>query len=98
MSFLDSRDALASQGIGKSLPRREDARLLTGGGQYASDFSLPRQACAYVVRSPHAHARIRSIKAAAAQAAPGVIAILSGGDAAADGLHAIPHNPVPTNP
>ena len=46
MSFLSSREALAPQGIGKSVPRREDARLLTGRGRYADDFSLPGQAYA----------------------------------------------------
>ena len=98
MSFLTSREHLAPQGIGKSVPRREDARLLTGGGQYAADVSLPGQAYAYLVRSPHAHARIVRIDAAQAIGAPGVLAVLTGGDAAADGLHPIPHSPVPTNP
>ena len=58
MSFLTSRESHAPHGIGKSIPRREDARLLTGAGQYASDFSLPGQLHAYLVRSPHAHAKI----------------------------------------
>src|SRR5438132_11379837 len=58
MSFLNSREALSPRGIGKSVPRREDARLLTGNGRYAADFSLPGQAYAYLVRSPHAHAKI----------------------------------------
>ena len=40
MSFLDSREVLAPSGIGKSVPRREDARLLTGRGRYAADFNL----------------------------------------------------------
>ena len=58
MSFLSSREALAPEGIGKSVPRREDARLLTGRGRYADDFSHPGQAYAFLVRSPHAHASI----------------------------------------
>ena len=58
MSFLDSREKSAPSGIGKSVARREDARLLTGRGQYAADFHLPGQAFAYVLRSPHAHAKI----------------------------------------
>ena len=61
MSFLTSREKLSPQGIGKSIPRREDARLLTGRGQYADDISLPGQAHAYLVRSPHAHASILKI-------------------------------------
>ncbi len=98
MSFLDSRESLAPRGIGKSLPRREDARLLTGGGQYAADVSLPGETYAALVRSPHAHARIAGVDVAAANASPGVLAVLTGGDAAADGLRPIPHSPVPTNP
>ena len=98
MSFLDSREALAPQGIGKSVPRREDIRLLTGRGRYAADFSLPGQVHACILRSPHAHATIVGIDAAAALAAPGVLAVLTGGDAAEDGLRPIPHSPVPTNP
>lgn len=98
MSFLESREALAPQGIGKSVPRREDARLLTGRGRYADDFSLPDQVYAHVLRSPHAHARIAGIEVTAALAAPGVLAVLTGADAVADGIGPIPHSPVPTNP
>jgi hypothetical protein len=65
MSFLDSREQLSPQGIGKSVPRREDARLLMGRGRYANDFSLPGQAYAYILRSPHAHARIAGIDVSA---------------------------------
>jgi aerobic carbon-monoxide dehydrogenase large subunit len=98
MSFLTSREKLAPQGIGKSVPRREDARLLTGGGRYANDFSLPGQAYAYFVRSPHAHALIVKIDTAQASGGPGVLAVLTGNDATGDGLRPIPHRPVPTNP
>jgi carbon-monoxide dehydrogenase large subunit len=98
MSFLTSRECLAPHGIGKSVPRREDARLLTGAGQYADDFNLPGQAYAYLVRSPHPHARILKTDVAQAVGGPGVIAVLTGSDAAADGLKPIPHSPVPTNP
>jgi carbon-monoxide dehydrogenase large subunit len=98
MSFLTSRASVSEFGIGKSVPRREDPRLLTGRGSYASDFSLPDQVHGYVVRSPHAHAEIVAIDPAAALAAPGVLAVLTGSDAAADGLRPIPHSPVPANP
>jgi carbon-monoxide dehydrogenase large subunit len=98
MSFLDSREAFAPSGVGKSVPRREDARLLTGRGRYAADFNLPGQCFAYVLRSPHAHAKIDAIDAAPASGAPGVFAVLSGMDAVADGIGPIPHSPVPTNP
>jgi carbon-monoxide dehydrogenase large subunit len=98
MSFLTSREQSAPQGIGKSVRRREDARLLTGTGRFADDMNLPGQAYAYLVRSPHAHARIESIDVGPAAGAPGVIAVLTGSEAAKDGLHPIPHRPVPTNP
>ncbi len=98
MSFLNSRTRSAPQGFGKPVRRREDLRLLTGKGCYSDDFNLPGQAYACMVRSPHAHARLRHIDGAGAMKVPGVIAVLTGGDAAADGLRAIPHHPVPTNP
>ena len=98
MSFLDSREASAPSGIGKSLARREDARLLTGRGQYAADFNLPGQVFAYILRSPHAYAKIVAIDPAPATGAPGVLAVLIGADAVADGIGPIPHSPVPTNP
>jgi aerobic carbon-monoxide dehydrogenase large subunit len=98
MSFLDSREASAPSGIGKPVPRREDARLLTGRGQYAADFNLPGQAFAYVLRSPHAHAKIVDIDLASATGARGALAVLIGTDALADGIGPIPHNPVPANP
>jgi carbon-monoxide dehydrogenase large subunit len=98
MSFLTSRDSHAPRGIGKSMLRREDAALLTGAGQYADDFRLPGQVYLYLLRSPHAHAKIVKTEVAEATGAPGVIAVLTGSDAAADGLKAIPHSPVPANP
>jgi len=98
MSFLDSRTRSARQGVGQPVLRTEDARLLTGHGCYSDDVNLPGQAYAYLVRSPHAHARIQRIDVAGALAAPGVIAVLTGADAVADGLQALPHRPVPSNP
>ena len=64
--------------IGRSLPRREDRRLLTGRGQFIADFELPRMLHAVFVRSPLAHARIKAVDLTRAAAAPGVIAALSG--------------------
>ena len=98
MSFLHSRTRSARQGFGKPVPRREDARLLVGKGRYSDDFNLPGQAYACLVRSPHAHARIRRVAIGDALAVAGVIAVLTGEDAAADGLGPIPHHPVPSNP
>ena len=98
MSFLTSRQRVAMQGIGKPVRRREDARFLTGTGNYADDVSLPGQAYAYVVRSPHAHARILGIDVGPAAGVPGVLAVLAARDAAEDGLQPIPQRPVPANP
>ena len=78
--------------------RKEDERLVTGAGCYSDDFVLPSQAHAAFVRSPHAHASIQKIDVADASAMPGVIAVLTGHDAVADGLQPIPHRPVPSNP
>src|SRR5258708_34906300 len=85
-------------GIGTSLPRFEDARLLTGRGRYSDDFTLAGQAYAIVVRSPHARARIVSIDASAAHALPGVLAVLTGADMLADGLKPVPHVPAAASP
>ena len=73
-------------GIGDAVRRKEDLRLLTGRGCYSDDFNFPGQAYGAALRSPHAHALIRSIDTAAARAMPGVLAVLTGEDAAADGL------------
>ena len=81
----------ANNGIGQPVRRREDLRLLTGGGRYSDDINVPSQAYAVMVRSAHAHARIRSIDVAAAQTTPGVLEVLTGHDMLADGLKPIPH-------
>src|SRR5437764_3550033 len=81
-------------GIGQAVRRKEDVRLVMGNGRFSDDINLEHQAHAAMVRSPHAHARIRSIDIAAAVAMPGVIAVLTGADAAKDGLKPIPHRPV----
>ncbi len=98
MSFLSSRSRAMPRGFGTPLKRQEDPRLITGRGRFSDDFALPGQVHASFVRSPHPHARIRAIDPAAALALPGVLAVLTGRDAAADGLADIPHRPVPTNP
>src|SRR3979409_456617 len=72
---------MAKFGIGQSVRRVEDPRLLTGGGRYTDDTKLDAPAArAYVLRSPHAHADIRSIDTAAARKAPGVLLVLTGED------------------
>lgn len=77
-------------GVGQGVPRWEDPRLLQGGGQYSDDLNRPGQAYGYVLRSPHAHARIRSIDTAEAKAAPGVLAVYTGEDMAAADYGGIP--------
>lgn len=84
----------ARSGIGEPIPRKEDFRLVTGGGCFSDDVNLPAQAFAAIVRSPHAHARIERIDAETALAQPGVLCILTGADAVADGLRSIPHRPI----
>ena len=75
------------KGIGASIPRFEDARLLTGAGEYSDDFNRPDQVHAAFLRSHHAHAWLRRIEVSAAASMPGVIAVLTGADYAADGLN-----------
>ena len=81
--------------IGQPLPRNEDARLLTGRGQFTDDFNFPGQAYAAMVRSPHAHARIIGIDHSTARTMPGVLGVFTGADCVADSLGAIPHDPLP---
>src|SRR6202050_3757372 len=85
----------AHPGIGGAVRRKEDLRLVTGRGRYSDDLNFSGQAYAAMVRSPHAHARIRSIDVTAGRAMPGVLAVLTGEDAIADGLKRIPHLAAP---
>jgi len=89
---MTKRSSLAA--IGEPVVRKEDAELVTGQGRFSDDVNLPGQAYAVMVRSPHAHARIRGIDVSAAMAVPGVIAVLTGADAIEDGLKPIPHRPI----
>jgi carbon-monoxide dehydrogenase large subunit len=77
-------------GIGQPVRRKEDVRLLTGRGTYTDDLDRAEQAHAVVLRSPHAHARILSMDVSEAKTAPGVLAVLTGHDAIADGLKPLP--------
>jgi aerobic carbon-monoxide dehydrogenase large subunit len=81
--------------VGQPLRRKEDARLVTGKGRFSDDFHVDRQAYAVMVRSPHPHARIVRIDTERARAMPGVLGIYTGADCAAEGLGAIPHDPLP---
>src|SRR5262249_6897807 len=73
-------DRVTTHGVGYSLLRKEDRRLLTGAGKYAADFRLPGMVHAAVLRSPHAHARLGAIRTKAALALPGVIAVVTADD------------------
>src|SRR5258708_39553072 len=77
---------MSDTGIGASVRRKEDFRFLTGQGTYTDDINRPGQLHAYILRSPHAHARIKGIDTKAAAAAPGVVAIYTGKDLAADNI------------
>jgi carbon-monoxide dehydrogenase large subunit len=87
----DWRPHDGNSGIGQPVRRKEDLRLVTGQGCFSDDVDLPGQAYAVMVRSPHAHARIRSIDVAPALAVPGVVAVLTGRDLLADRVKPIPH-------
>lgn len=78
------------EGIGASVRRREDLRFVSGRGTYTDDINRPGQLYAVILRSPHAHARIRGIDTAAAKAAPGVAAVFTGDEMAADGVGGLP--------
>jgi len=71
-------DQPALGGIGESVLRKEDARFIRGRGHYVDDITLPGMLHMAVLRSPHAHARIRSVDTAAAAAVPGVVAVVTG--------------------
>src|SRR5215475_12157783 len=76
-------------GIGQAVRRREDIRFITGAGRYVDDQANPRQAYAAFLRSPHAHARLKSVKLDAAKRSPGVLAIYTSADVRAAGLGTI---------
>ncbi|MBV9738689.1 MAG: xanthine dehydrogenase family protein molybdopterin-binding subunit, partial [Hyphomicrobiales bacterium] len=75
---------MTSTGIGAAVRRKEDHRFITGKGRYTDDINRPGQAHAYFLRSPHAHAKIKSLDLQDAKSKPGVLAILTGDDIAAD--------------
>jgi len=79
-------DGAQETGIGASVRRFEDQRLLTGKGTYVDDINRPGQTYAHILRSPHAHARIVSIDTSAAVASPGVVAVFTGEDMQVGGL------------
>ncbi|MEA2905331.1 MAG: aerobic carbon-monoxide dehydrogenase large subunit [Alphaproteobacteria bacterium] len=82
-------------GIGQPVPRFEDPRLVRGEGRYVGDMMFPGTAPGYVLRSPHAHARIARLDVSRAKAAPGVLAVLTGEDWDRSGFGDLP---VPSGP
>jgi carbon-monoxide dehydrogenase large subunit len=81
--------------IGQPIPRLEDRRFVTGNGNYTDDIQVDGQVHAAFLRSPHAHALLRTIDTAAAKTAPGVIAVLTGRDYLDAGFQGIDHQPNP---
>jgi carbon-monoxide dehydrogenase large subunit len=75
---------MSATGIGASVRRKEDIRFITGKGQYTDDVARPGETRAVFVRSPHAHAKIKSIDIKAAEKMPGVVAVLTGAQLATD--------------
>jgi carbon-monoxide dehydrogenase large subunit len=76
--------------VGQGVSRFEDPRLIRGGGRYTDDIKLPGMVHAVVLRSPYAHAKIKSIDTKAAKAAPGVLAVLTAADVKAAGYGDLP--------
>ena len=81
---------MTENGMGAAVRRKEDYRFITGSGQYTDDINRPNQVYAYIVRSPVAHARIRELDVSAALATPGVVAVFTGADMAADEVGSLP--------
>ena len=81
---------MAFDGIGAAVRRKEDARFLSGRGHYTDDIDRPGQAYAFIKRSDRPHAKINSIDTSAAAAAPGVLAVYTGADVAADNVGGLP--------
>ena len=77
---------MTETGSGAAVRRKEDKRFLTGNGNYLDDLNATGQTHAYFVRSPHAHANIKSIDCSATKASPGVVAVLTGKELADDGI------------
>ena len=75
---------MSATGIGAAVRRKEDFRFITGKGQYTDDVVRPGETRAVFVRSPHAHAKIKSIDISAAKSLPGVVAVLTGAELAND--------------
>ena len=85
MNIQNNSSTRTSVAIGEPVLRMEDPRLLRGQGRYTDDINLPKQAHAVILRSTHAHGRIKSIDTSAAKAMKGVLAVYTGADLGAYG-------------
>ncbi len=85
-----------SRNIGQPLVRNEDHRLITGAGEFSDDRNIAGQAYAAMLRSPHAHAIIKSIDTSAAESMPGVLLVFTGRDWQKTGLPPLQNNPIPS--
>jgi aerobic carbon-monoxide dehydrogenase large subunit len=94
----EAKKEVAGTGIGAPMRRLEDRRFVTGRGDFVDDFTLPNMAFAYVVRSPHAHAKIVSFDKGPACAAPGVIGVLTGHDVIVESIKGMPCPGFPVPP
>jgi carbon-monoxide dehydrogenase large subunit len=90
MTHVETHTTPEVGGMGHSVKRKEDPRFIRGKGEYIDDITLPGMLWLDIVRSPYAHARIKSIDASAALAIPGVLAVITGKDLEAAGLHWMP--------
>src|SRR6185369_5515809 len=77
-------------GIGAAIRRKEDMRFLLGRGNYVADMKLQNMTFGVLLRSPHAHARIKSIDTSEAKKLPGIVAIFTGDDLLADKVGTLP--------
>ncbi|MGI9410014.1 MAG: xanthine dehydrogenase family protein molybdopterin-binding subunit, partial [Hyphomicrobiaceae bacterium] len=77
---------MSASGIGARVERKEDKRFITGNGRYTDDFKMEGMHHAQFVRSEHAHAIVKSVDKSAAEAMPGVVAVLDGQQLAGDGV------------
>ncbi len=90
MTQVETHTSAEVGGMGHSVKRKEDPRFIRGKGEYIDDVVLPGMLWLDIVRSPYAHARIKSIDASAALAIPGVLAVITGKDLEKAGLHWMP--------
>ena len=95
---MEAGKKVAGKGIGAPMRRVEDRRFVTGKGDFVDDLALPNMAFAYVVRSPHAHAKIVGIDKGPACAAPGVLGVFTGRDVIAENIKGLPCPGFPVPP